>query len=99
MSNRTKKPLKGGLEVTRTDVALSREPESSFIQRVERPNLDNRGKWVKDSYAKGMPLADIIFGSGLTVAGVFSICNIDPVTHQREFDELTALRNATILGR
>ncbi len=66
--SKNKGPLKGGLEVTRSDVALGRAPEESFIQRVERPNLDNRGKWVKDSYAKGMPLADIILGSGLTVA-------------------------------
>jgi pectin methylesterase-like acyl-CoA thioesterase len=92
-------PLKGGLEVTRSDVALARQPEESFIQRIQRPNLDNRGQWVKDSYVRGMSLADIILGSGLTVAGVFALCNIDPVTHQREFDELTALRNATILGR
>jgi hypothetical protein len=98
MSNK-KRPLKGGLEVTRSDVALGRAPEESFIQRVQRPNLDNRGKWCKDSYDRGMSLAEILLGSGLTVAGVFSICNIDPVTHQREFDELTALRSKNILGR
>jgi hypothetical protein len=99
MSKRTKKPLKGGLEVTRTDVALGREPEESFIQRIQRPNLDNRGQWVKDSYVRGMSLADIILGSGLTVAGVFSLCNIDIPTNQRQFDELTKLRSETILGR
>jgi hypothetical protein len=98
MSNK-KGPLKGGLEVTRSDVALSRAPEESFIQRIERPNLDNRGQWAKDSYARKMPLADIILGSGLTVAGVFALCNIDVVTNQKQFDELTRLRNATILGR
>jgi hypothetical protein len=96
---KTKEPLKSGLEVTRADVALARQPEESFIQRIERPNLDNRGQWVKDSYAKGMPLADILLGSGLTVAGVFSLCNIDIPTNQRQFDELTRLRNETILGR
>jgi hypothetical protein len=94
-----KRTLKGGLEVTRSDVALARQPEESFIQRIERPNLDNRGQWVKDSYARGMALADIILGSGITVVGVFSLLNIDIPTNQRQFDELIALRNATILGR
>jgi len=99
MSKKNKGPLKGGLEVTRADVAIGRAPEESFIQRVERPNLDNRGKWVKDSYDRGMSLSDIILGSGLTVAGVFSLCNIDIPTNQRQFDELTKLRSETILGR
>jgi hypothetical protein len=97
--SKKKEPLKGGLEVTRADVALARQPEESFIQRIQRPNLDNRGQWVKDSYARGMALADIILGSGITVVGVFSLLNIDIPTNQRQFDELIALRNATILGR
>jgi hypothetical protein len=99
MSKKNKGPLKGGLEVTRADVAIGRAPEESFIQRVERPNLDNRGKWVKDSFDRGMSLAELVIGSGLTVAAVFSLCNVNRVENQREFDELTRLRNETIFGR
>ncbi len=92
--NKTKKPAH-----VREDVAVGRLPEESFIAKVERPNLDNRGRWVKESYDRGMVLADIIRGSGLTVAAVFSLCEIDVVQNQKQFDELVRQRNSTMLGR
>lgn len=82
---------------TRKDVLIARQPEETFIAKIERPNLDNRGLWVQQAYARGVSLPDIVRGSGLNVTTIYKLCGLDIVSDRRQYDDLCRLRNDLIL--
>jgi len=87
------KPKAKKPQTERTDVANARLPESSYIAQTPRPNLENRGLWVKQAYANGVSLPDIIRGSGLNVSTIFDLCGINQVENRDKYDDLVRFRN------
>jgi hypothetical protein len=83
----------GGADKTRTDVAISRADPSTYISKIDRPNLQDRERHVVEGYARGLSLESLIRNSGYPVRTIYSIINKDPHENPDEFHRLEAFKS------
>ncbi len=77
---------------TRADVTNSRADPSTFIAKVQRPNLQDRERHVVEGHARGLSLESLIRNSGYPVRTIYALIGRDPLQNMDEFNRLEAFR-------
>jgi hypothetical protein len=79
-------------ETTRTDVAISRADPSTYISKIDRPNLQDRERHVIEGFKRGLSLESLIRNSGYPVRTIYALINRDPLDNMDEFHRLEAFK-------
>jgi hypothetical protein len=77
---------------TRDDVAISRADPSTYISKIDRPNLQDRERHVIEGFKRGLSLESLIRNSGYPVRTIFSIIGRDPLENPDEFNRLETFK-------
>ncbi len=95
MPQHSKKTIKttGLPEKTREDVAISRADPSSYLAKVQRPNLQDRERHVVEGFKRGLSLESLIRNSGYPVRTIYALINRDPLENMDEFNRLVAFKS------
>jgi hypothetical protein len=96
MPQHSKKTIKTtGLaeNTTRSDLSTARQPEDSYLAKIQPPALGNKSEWVRGAFSRGVSYRDLIKGSGLKTKAVLRLCGVDPDSHIDLVAELEAYRN------
>jgi hypothetical protein len=76
----------------RSDLTTARVPESSYLAKVQRPNLQDRERHVVDGFKRGLSLESLIRNSGYPVRTIYAIINKDPFENPDEFHRLEVFK-------
>lgn len=76
----------------RGDLTTARVPESSYITKINRPEIGDKAQWVRGAFSRGVSYRDLIRGSGLKAQAVLRLCGVDPETHVELVAELEHFR-------
>jgi hypothetical protein len=77
----------------RADLTTARVPESSYLAKVQRPNLQDRERHVVEGHARGLTIEALIRNSGYPVRTIYAILNKDPLDNMDEFNRLVAFKS------
>jgi hypothetical protein len=76
----------------RSDLSTARQDESTYITKVQRPNLQDRERHVIEGFKRGLSLESLIRNSGYPVRTIFSIIGRDPLENPDEFNRLETFK-------
>jgi hypothetical protein len=82
----------GGADKTRTDVAISRADPSTYISKIDRPNLQDRERHVIEGHSRGLSMESLIRNSGYPVRTIYALINRDPLDNMDEFHRLESFK-------
>ncbi len=78
---------------TRPDLSTARQPESTYLAKTNRPNLQDRERHVVEGHARGLSLESLIRNSGYPVRTIYALIGRDPLENMDEFNRLEAFKS------